>query len=433
MPNSSLQNVSSRRLSSPSSSSSSTSPPTMNNPHDNNCGHQHIPVTKHIHLPPLPPLSPLGFDIVLTLNGLLFYALQLLHLYRTVWWLPQSFNSGGGGVHLHLISPHLAIIILTVMTRRIVYLILSKVISSQTFLVYSLGIGMIASIAWNAAKIEHLTWLRVIYLLGPIPLHLYTYGPTLVPLFHQPDYDPVQPPENSVHHTCTTHPPAIRQECEQLRMQFNKRIKSVFYSCFVTVYYGCFVPWGFCKPTIHYDLPFVTQHLLLSSCFTFTLISSRSFCPDITDRMHKVAVHLGAWSRVQPGNVALLHQAQQWSPTMAYTPSSLTAVTILTRKYLYRSTHSTPTTTADPLNSSHARFHSLFSSSTFPRLLLGFHLAIELLALLILFKTSEWYQLISVTLLLITSTPTLIRLGRDFLVVWKLYKAEEYIFATVAG
>lgn len=86
-----------------------------------------------------------------------------------------------------------------------------------------------------------------LFVIVRIPLHLYTYGPTLVPLFHQPDYDPVQPPENSVHHTCTTHPPAIRQECEQLRMQFNKRIKSVFYSCFVTVYYGCFVPWGFCK------------------------------------------------------------------------------------------------------------------------------------------------------------------------------------------
>jgi hypothetical protein len=69
----------------------------------------------------------------------------------------------------------------------------------------------------------------------------------------------------------------------------------------------------------------------------------------------------------------------------------------------------------------------LFSGSSFSRLLLGFQLSVVLLSLLILVRTTEWYQLISVSAMIITSSHTLIRLGRDFLVVWKMYQAEDII------
>lgn len=70
--------------------------------------------------------------------------------------------------HLHLISPQLAAIILTVLTRRVVYLSVCKLIPRrERLLVPVLAIGMLALITFNAMRLEHLTWIRIVYLLGP--------------------------------------------------------------------------------------------------------------------------------------------------------------------------------------------------------------------------------------------------------------------------
>lgn len=73
-------------------------------------------------------------------------------------------------------------------------------------------------------------------------------------------------------------------------------------------------------------------------------------------------------------------------------------------------------------------FQALFSN---PTLLLCNLLALQLVLvavqLLILFRTVEWYQIISMTLLLVTNYYTLFKLTRDYLVCWKVYRAEQIV------
>lgn len=59
--------------------------------------------------------------------------------------------------------------------------------------------------------------------------------------------------------------------------------------------------------------------------------------------------------------------------------------------------------------------------------LLGLQLLLVSVQLLILLRAVEWYQILSMTLLLITNYYTLFKLARDFLVCWKVYRAEKII------
>jgi hypothetical protein len=58
-------------------------------------------------------------------------------------------------------------------------------------------------------------------------------------------------------------------------------------------------------------------------------------------------------------------------------------------------------------------FQILFSGSSFSRLLLGFHVSLILIGMLVLLRTTEWYQVVSISSLLTTSLYTFIRLGKS--------------------
>lgn len=59
--------------------------------------------------------------------------------------------------------------------------------------------------------------------------------------------------------------------------------------------------------------------------------------------------------------------------------------------------------------------------------LLGLQLLLVSVQILILLRAVEWYQILSMTLLLITNYYTLFKLARDFLVCWKVYRTEQII------
>lgn len=47
--------------------------------------------------------------------------------------------------------------------------------------------------------------------------------------------------------------------------------------------------------------------------------------------------------------------------------------------------------------------------------------------LVILFCTYEWYQVLSLTISLVINYYPLFKVGRDWLITWKVYRAEEII------
>ena len=80
-------------------------------------------------------------------------------------------------------------------------------------------------------------------------------------------------------------------------------------------------------------------------------------------------------------------------------------------------------------NSFFAELQILFSGSSFPRLLLGFHVSLIILGMLVLLRTTEWYQLVSISSLITTSLYTFIRLGnsiRSLLSILALITSYKY-------
>jgi len=51
----------------------------------------------------------------------------------------------------------------------------------------------------------------------------------------------------------------------------------------------------------------------------------------------------------------------------------------------------------------------------------------------ILVRSSEWYHVVSLALLLFANYYTLFKLSRDYLICWKVYKAEQMIQEKIGG
>ncbi|CAG7728703.1 unnamed protein product [Allacma fusca] len=385
-------------------------------------------IMKHIRLPPLPRESNLMFEMILLFHVTIFTSLQFLHLYRTVWWLPQSFNSTG--MNFHLIDGNLVVFTMAVLARRVPYLLLKSLLPSFSHWMLQLVLTLhmlvwllITSYSLVSVKYDdhgykgHVnTLLHLIYLFWPTLLYLNVYGFSLNPLFESEELDMN---ESDHHHVCSGISNQIRDEVEFLRKSFNVRMRRILVQATLIAYYSSFLPWAFVQPYIHYELWFVTQHLVLTWMLSFSLLLSRAFCPDFSDSLHKVACHLGRWSRLRPNHIP----SQSWHPDHPpFPPGSI----VKHQRELFKAEGYVPIT-SEPGNQTHTRFHLIFSGSSFPRLLLGYHVSLIIISLLILIRITEWYQVISVSTLLITSLFTFVRLGRDFLVVWKMYQAEEVI------
>lgn len=59
--------------------------------------------------------------------------------------------------------------------------------------------------------------------------------------------------------------------------------------------------------------------------------------------------------------------------------------------------------------------------------MLGLQLLLVCAQLFILLRTTDWYQVLSITLLLLINYYTLFKITRDYLICWKVYHAEQII------
>ena len=73
-------------------------------------------------------------------------------------------------------------------------------------------------------------------------------------------------------------------------------------------------------------------------------------------------------------------------------------------------------------------FQALFiNAALFPVCLLVFQLALVVIQFVLLLKSNEWYQMISLSLLQASGGYALFKLTRDSVVVWRLSLAEEML------
>ena len=78
-------------------------------------------------LPLMPMDGPLAFEVVMFAFISVSLLLQYLHLYRSVWWLPHSYNNNA--VNFYLIDPILIVFSICILSRRVVWTLIKKIIS----------------------------------------------------------------------------------------------------------------------------------------------------------------------------------------------------------------------------------------------------------------------------------------------------------------
>merc|ERR1719369_1575 len=63
--------------------------------------------------------GPIVFEAFIFIYCMMALLLQYLHLYKSVWWLPHSYNSNA--VNFYLIDPILIVFSICILSRRVVW------------------------------------------------------------------------------------------------------------------------------------------------------------------------------------------------------------------------------------------------------------------------------------------------------------------------
>ena len=310
---------------------------------------------KHVPIPSIAHDSTLMFEFYMFGFTVLALALQYLHLYRTVWWLPNSYNNQT--VNFYLIDPYLVGLLICLLSRRFVWSLVKTLVTSiASFLRREKTPGkedsMLLTVAWYTTVTfligfsgyftffvfrQH-ALINFMYLCYPLTIYLILFWPSASAFFElfpsssadvflnsveksnntdransQHQHHDMQSPSL---HLCSVVPSTIREEVEVWITDFNNRLRQALFNSLLNAYYAGFVPCCFAVPHLHYDFYCVTQHIVFVWLTCFVLYITHYFPPSYCDTLHRSALHLGQWSRLERNPAHLPHHP--WSEGMLW-------------------------------------------------------------------------------------------------------------------
>ncbi|XP_014208649.1 transmembrane protein 39A [Copidosoma floridanum] len=392
---------------------------------------------KHIPVPSVPFDGQIHFEALSLATSLVVAALQLLNLYKTIWWLPHSYNDYS--MNFYLMDPYLLIFIITMAARQLVHAIICKSMDSvipqkwlpfaqrvMRILLFTVVMGILLWCLYHMNQ-RHST-IKIFYLCYPsVSFYFLMFGFSIRPFF-----DISSPPLyvkedrktkfllDKPLHNCSLNATAIRAEVASLQLDFNKRLKKALFASSGSAYLCGVAPVIFIPQHLHYDFGWVAQHVIFIWLGRLGTHLCQSYPVRYCDVLHRAALHLGKWSKFDSKNVHI--PIQSWNDGILWPHGSV----VRHNKELYRSEGLC--TAAEPGNPTHHRFHAMFGNpSLFQFSLFVLELTIVVAQFMILFRAREWYRTLSMCLLLMTNYCTLYRLFRDYLVSYKLYHTEQII------
>ncbi|EFX81380.1 hypothetical protein DAPPUDRAFT_303413 [Daphnia pulex] len=401
---------------------------------------------KHISISYVSSDHSLVYESVVLFYSLSAFLLQILHLYRTVWWLPQSYEKNA--LKFYLINPYVICFVLTLVIPRWLWTCCKTLIISifpqslqegikhycQMILLATLAavhfyfLFLIASEDPSIDKtyIKGHPIFRLCCLIYPTLVMATTYRSEfknfleLVP--NQLGTSDVLLQSSQLQHRCSNDPALVRQEVETLRQDFNCRLRNVLFHSHAVAVTCTLLPCCFAQTFVHFDMYVAIQHFVLVWAGSLTLNAVHAFPPKYCDILHSSARHLGYWDRVGANTAQTVQCVDRWCPKTVWKQGSLVSYD----NVIYRSRNDL--NSAEPGSTHHKRFYALFiNAALFQISLLVFQLVLVLLQLILLFRSNEWYQMISLSLLQASGGYALFKLMRDAVVVWRLSLAEEML------
>ncbi|KPJ16113.1 Transmembrane protein 39A [Papilio machaon] len=376
---------------------------------------------KHIPFPYIPQDSELLFEIMNFVFTLVAAGLQFLNLYRTAWWLPHSYTNQA--MNFYLIDPHLVAFIVTIISRRLLLSITLAVlrqftapklmphatIAARTFI---LGV-VLGSLAWCTYFIAlKYVFLETIYLFYPVVLYFILFGFESSPFL---ELNSGNPPL----HCCSHEPQHARNEADTLTADFNMRLIKILFNSLIEAYYTSFIPCCFAQPFLYYDIYAASQQVGLVLCALCGRYCAQLLSAAHCDVSHRAALHLGRWRLAPPHGS---ESSEMWSGARWWGRGA--RVRHSGAEYVADA----PYVAAHPADTHHARFYAVFiNPSTLLCLLVSLQLTLVVVQLCLLFSSISWHNFMAIVFLLFINYYTLFKLLRDYLVSWKVYKAEHMI------
>lgn len=402
-------------------------------------------------LPDLPVDGPILFESIIFAYSIVALLLQYLHLYRTVWWLPHSYTNLA--VNFYLIDPQLIYFSALLLGRRLVWNVERKVIVGLSPLHWIASVVLVARSLTTLFILTGLLYLaygimqqhpvvNMLYLAYPISVYFLLFGlvgePFLelcpaatcnckIKIYRDKSgvYRTTSPVSAAAAHLGGPAAPtadAIRNEVAVLKSNFNMRLKQVLFNSIVSAYYATFVPCCFAQGALHYELGWVGRHVALVWVGCFTLYATQCFPSAYTHMLHRTAMHLGQWTKIE-GRVSPNFYCQ-WAPSTSWSANAI----VRHGKDLFKAEGLS--NAAEPGNLGQIRFYWLFKD---PSLGVGVLLVCQsglvVAQHISLTWSTYWYQLISEAILLFANYYVLFKLIRDYLVLWKIYLVESTLQA----
>ncbi|MEQ2191427.1 Transmembrane protein 39A [Xenoophorus captivus] len=224
---------------------------------------------RHSRIPELPLDSSFLFEFLLFLYLLVALFVQYINIYRAVWWYPYSHpaastslvsQSSGGSLlrYIVLIAARLSLLTMCgwVLCWTLVNLCRNHSVLNLLFLGYPFGVYVPLCCFHQEGGKSPASGSDCEYPADPQQANL-TESPFLRPrdflfLLRENIREQFSSPPHMPSHACPQHihsdtPELIRGEVEELKSDFNRRIKEVLFNSLFSAYYVAFLPLCFVK------------------------------------------------------------------------------------------------------------------------------------------------------------------------------------------
>lgn len=155
-------------------------------------------------------------------------------------------------------------------------------------------------------------------------------------------------------HSCSMNPSEICEEVNNLRSDFNNRLKQIIFTSIFGAFYAGYLPCAFASNYVQYNhrLSLLNTGIV---CFNiFGMGVTYNFPSKYGDVLHRAALHLGSWTKIiekselGPDNFA---GSCKWTHATLWLTDSIVEY----NNHFYRC--SAPITAAIPGNGAHRRFY----------------------------------------------------------------------------
>eukprot|EP00095_Tigriopus_kingsejongensis_P002090 maker-scaffold244_size240795-snap-gene-0.18 protein:Tk02090 transcript:maker-scaffold244_size240795-snap-gene-0.18-mRNA-1 annotation:"hypothetical protein L798_12768" len=407
-------------------------------------GHEKVGAALNVHPVhlPLPALSvdaQIVFELIIFTYSMVAMMLQHLHLYRSVFWLPHSYNSEA--LNWYLIEWNIIYFACIFLGRRILWLGIKSLIMLVTPTPWTASFIIVARSLTSLSILVSLFYIIYVILLKyplvnlfglvyPVLLYFVLFGLSGEPFLElnpntsqgkmklQSDRSGAFKISSVMGANGAT-PESVRAEVSLMKADFNMRMKQAAFNSVCSSYYTTFVPLSFMTSSLYYEMSWVGRHVMLVWVGCFTMYLMQLFPNSYIHLLHKTAVcYLGFWSKVDPR--LGLNFYHHWSNSLFWCRN----IIVRSGKDLFRGEGIV--NAADPGNTSHSRFSWLFRDISYPSLiLLVIQAGLVLAHHISLFWSVYWYMLISEAILLFANYYGFFKAFRNYYVLSRVSGSEE--------